>query len=360
MKHILFTFLFFTSIAPTYTYAQNNAELWDKPIIVPRASWGANSLYNSIDGEYWKNILEKRAAYTPVPIPENIQKSRREKIEKIEEYLYWNFLEQFTSQETLYSDDSGDTYAWPIKYTETVDSIIVHHTHSEYSDTLTWLSAIHRYHSLNRQWWDIWYNYIIWYDGNIYEGREWWEYSVWAHSKYNNFWTAGIAVMWNYDSVWINQLQYQALEKLIRYLVHRYWIDLSNERYYHRTCAGNKCSTFPIETYLDGVLIWHRDATHTTCPGEELYKQIWEIKSSILWESLWLKLIKRWDSESIPEQKYNTSDIFKYKKYLEEYSQKDLLNLKNSVNILLENKKYNDDKIIKLKVLKVAISLLLK
>jgi hypothetical protein len=47
-------------------------------------------------------------------------------------------------------------------------------------------------------------------------------------------------------------------------------------------CAGEKCSDFYIETYLDSVLVGHRDTGHTNCPGEKLYRQIQEIRENNL------------------------------------------------------------------------------
>lgn len=55
-------------------------------------------------------------------------------------------------------------------------------------------------------------------------------------------------------------------------------------------CSWIKCATFPIETYLDNVLIWHRDATHTSCPWEKLYEQIQQIRTNLTTETTWLTL----------------------------------------------------------------------
>ena len=297
----------------------------EKPFIIPRASWWANSQFNSKTDMYWESILQARDNYVA---PERSQASidyAAKKSKDIEDYLYWNFLNQFTSQETVKTKDNNSyTYAWPLKYTNYVDSIVVHHTHSEYKDTLTWLQNIHKYHSLSRQWWDIGYNYIIWYDGKIYEWREWWDYVVAAHSKYNNFGTVWIALMWNYESEWITQAQYKSLESLIQHLIVKYWIDLNKKRYYHRDCSGSKCNTFHLETYLDDTLIWHRDATHTTCPWEKLYEQIQEIRTDNLEFSRgrtpilrsWIEL---WEKEN--KMISNTSQVQKILIALRKYSQ---------------------------------------
>jgi len=318
--------------------AINNS--WEKPNIIPRASWWANGEFNDKTGIYWDQILQSRANYvTPTRSQESID-AAIQKTQEIEDYLYWNFIEQFTSQETLRTKEEWKyKYAWPLKYTNYIDSIIVHHTHSEYDDSITGMNAIHKYHSLNRQWWDIGYNYIIWYDGNIYEGREGWDYVVWAHSKYNNFGTVWIAIMWNYESEWINTLQYNSLENLIQYLVVRYWIDLNSKRYYHRTCSGIKCDTFHIETYLDSTLIWHRDATHTTCPWEKLYEQIQQIRADNLEFSRWLKpILKNTDSKETPEIKTetNTSQIQKILALLQKFTIEEKQNILKLIDMKLD------------------------
>jgi predicted secreted protein len=97
--------------------------------------------------------LESRASYiSPYRSPKSIA-ATKEKNQKINNYLNNNFSSQFTSSETIsYNKNTNTEYAWDLKYTEYVDSIIVHHTHSEYDDDLTGLNQIHKYHSINRQW----------------------------------------------------------------------------------------------------------------------------------------------------------------------------------------------------------------
>lgn len=331
-------------------------ESWDTPLIIPRTSWWANSLYNDINSDYWKNIITANANYVaPYSSAEQIALSE-EKTTKINSYLNENFSQQFTSSETItYNSSTGTDYAWDLQYTNVVDSIVVHHTHSEYSDDITGLNQIHKYHSINRQWWDIWYNYIIGYDGDIYEWREWWDYIAAAHSKYNNFGTIWIAVLWNYTSDWINTEQYKSLETLIQYLTQKYWIDLSNDRYYHMNCAGTKCDTFPIETYLDSVLIWHRDATHTSCPWDRLYEQIQQIRDDNLTFTSWFQAIARWENTQ-EETDSSIPQIQKLLQALSKYSQDELDSISKLVDEKIQQEPDYDTRK-KLKILKLAIKL---
>jgi len=360
IKYIISVFLLLSITNPISVFSDFWNQKWEKPFIIPRASWWANSQFNNLGWIYWTDILEKRKNYTPPTQSEENIAYQKQKTKDIEDYLYWNFINQFTSQETIKQSDNI-TYAWPLKYTNYVDSIIVHHTHSEYDDTIFGLNNIHKYHSLSRQWWDIGYNYIIWYDWKIYEGREGWDYIVGAHSKYNNFATVWIAIMWNYETVWIDEKQYQSLESLIQYLIVRYGIDLNKKRYYHRTCIGVKCDTFHIETYLDSTLIWHRDATHTSCPWEKLYEQIQEIRTNNLEFSRGKIPVLRNSNQQLETAttETSTSQIQKILKLLRNYSPEQKQNIITLIDI---KKAETDDADTKrnLQTIRLAVLLSLK
>ena len=331
----------------------------EKPIIIPRASWWENSLYNDRNWKYWTSILESHENYTPPYIAPEILKARQEKTKKINNYLNENFSSQFTSEDiSYYKNDNSYRYAWPLKYTSIVDAIVIHHTDSEYENSLTGMQDIHRYHSINRQWWDIWYQYVIWYEWEIFEWREWWDYVVWAHSKYNNFWTVGIAILGNYQFEWANEKQYQSLESLVRYLTYRYGIDLSKKRYYHKTCSGKKCDTFPIETSLDSVLVGHRDATHTSCPWDKLYEQIQQLRENNLAFTTWFTAIKR-ESSISKKSDTKTSDFQTVLNYLKKYSKYELESIKKLIDKKLKEHQTSQLEE-KLKIVRLAIILRLQ
>lgn len=364
IKNILLLLVLINLTFPEVTWAEESMLIpWEKPFVIPRASWWANSQYNSKYNIYWEQILESWSNYVPAERSQASIDYANKKNKEIEDYLYWNFLYQFTSQETIKTKDDGAyTFGWPIKYTNYVDSIVVHHTHSEYENSLEWMKDIHRYHSLNRQWWDIGYNYVIWYDGEIYEGREGWDYVVAAHSKYNNFGTVWIAVMGNYDSEWINDNQHQSLESLIQYLIVRYWIDLNEKRYYHMNCSWSKCDTFYLETYLDNTLIWHRDATHTTCPWEKLYEQIQDIRNNNLEFSTWrVPVLRNWNlTLSVKESNTtNTSKIQKILISLRRYSPEQKQNIIDLIDIK-KSQTSNTTTLETLQTIRLAVILSLK
>lgn len=328
------------------------------PIIIPRASWWANSLYNAIQSDYWKKILTARQnAYSNLPStsPTIAQIAAQEKTQKINDYLSENFSNQFNIDEKIsISPSTWEELAWKISYADIVDWIIIHHTDSEYENTVEWLRDIHRYHSLNRQWWDIWYNYIIWYDGKIYEWREGWDYVIWAHSKYNNNGTLWIAIMWNYSVQWINTEQYKTLDNLVKYLTQKYGIDLSKKRYYHTDCAFAACDIFPLETYLEESLVWHRDTWHTSCPWDKLYNQIQKIRTSNLEFTKWLTPVIRWELQNKNIiSTFQTSQIQKILSLLEKYSNEQIQIINNEIEKRLKTDIDQNTKKI-LQIIKIA------
>lgn len=344
-----------------------NTSFWaagDKPNIIPRSEWWANDQYNSKESNYWQNILESWSQANTKTVDADIQKIRNEKIEKINSYLYENFEKYFTLDETLhYNFEWGHSYAWPLKYTNFVDSIVVHHTEGEYKNSLTWINNIHKFHSLSRQWGDIWYNYIIGYDWEIYEWREGGDYTSGAHSKYNNFWSVGIALLWNYDAREVSIAQKDSLESLIQYVAKKYGIDFSKKRYYHMNCSGSKCAKFPIETYLDHTLVWHRDTWHTSCPWANLYTIIEEIRDNNLDFTAGFTQIARntnKNDKNREDSEYQTSQIFVYKKYLIWYERKSLYKLKKHIEIAINSWEYNESVTKKLQILRLSIVLSLK
>jgi N-acetyl-anhydromuramyl-L-alanine amidase AmpD len=146
------------------------------------------------------------------------------------------------------------------------------------------MKAIYKYHSLGRQWGDIGYNYVIWYNGEIFEWRAWGDYVVWAHALWNNRSTVGISVMGNYTKKPISEKQYTALKNLVRYLAYKYWINLNDTFPLHEDCSWKDCP-LGIKTQDYYTLAWHRDGGITSCPWNDLYKQMQKIREEVQYET---------------------------------------------------------------------------
>ncbi len=125
----------------------------EKPIIIPRASWGANELYTSIDSEYWKQIIENRGNTPTVYISPEKQKKQAEDYKRTIDYINENFAPENTIVEKIdYNPRDNFKLAWALSYTQEVQAIVIHHTKSEYKSSLEGIQDIYRYHALNRQW----------------------------------------------------------------------------------------------------------------------------------------------------------------------------------------------------------------
>lgn len=318
----LFYILFLLFVSLSSTFAENEIK------IISREDWWADESFRYIDSPEWKWILKDRedkakknqnTTYTQEEI--DSYKEKQEKLKQMNEILLNDFWHEIELDSINYSY-SWNTLAWPESKTKQVKWIVIHHTVSDYDDSYDGIKKIYKYHSLNREWWDIWYNYIIWKNGEIFEWRAGWDYVVAAHDMWNNRATIWIAIMWNYSDEEININQYNALRLLSRHLIIKYDIDLAEKTYFHKECKWDTCDK-PLTSSLLDPIIWHRDAWITSCPWDALYKQIDTLKSDLLKDPI---SIARAYKKRI------------YKK-LEKFSDDTLINVLAKIEIELENEK---------------------
>lgn len=293
MKYISFILGIVWSIFPSvYIYADDIK----KPHIIPRINWEANEQFTSLESPFWVSILEARRNFTPRPIDPSLAELRKQNNQRAIAYINENFSPENKIIETvLYDEIDWFRLAWPLKYTEYVHAIIVHHTTWTYDSDIDALKDIYKFHSLQRWWGDIGYHYIIGLEGKIYEWKKWGDYVVWAHSKWNNNSTVGISVIGDYSVKWVNLQQYEALASLVQYLSWQYGIDTWKDYYYHMDCYKEYCDTFPLITRREGRLVGHRDTWNTTCPWDALYSQLMFLKKDIDNFSKWFISVKRWE-----------------------------------------------------------------
>jgi len=277
MRKIITSFfiLFFSIFTISNTFA------WEDLKIISRSEWWANEQYRYWNSTAWQNIFKQRAINSKASAKrwanypqwkKDSLRTRREKTAKMNAYLSKNFYNDIKIVSTQ-KYDWNNKLAWPISKTNFIKNIVIHHTESEYKDSYTWIKNIQKYHSINRQWWDIWYHFIIWYNGEIFEGRAWWDYVVAAHDTWNNRSTIGISIMWNYDKRKLTDKQYKSLKKLISYLTKKYWIDLNKKIPYHKECFWKSCTQALTTSYYYPI-VWHKDWKATACPGYNNYHTI--------------------------------------------------------------------------------------
>lgn len=335
-KIFLILFLLFLNFSSIFAY--------DKPKIISREEWWANLDFSDKNSSYWQEIRENNEKKEKsLTLSQKLASEKIiEKNKKINELLFSKYSDY--NQKTWKIDYfyEGRELVWPIEYSAKIDGIVIHHTEWVYKNSFQAIRSIQRFHSLSRAWWDIWYNFLIWQNWEIFEGRMWWETAVWAHALWNNIWNIWIAVIWNYDKKEINDEQKESLEKLVKYLVEKYNIDLSRENIYFRNCKKNCIE--PIEVLKKEAMIWHRDAWYTTCPWDKLYHQMEDLRSDLIKNLIAIN--------NNPVLSINTSFDLKEKKYFpifERVWEKKLLDwlvkfeeiLENESNpLLLELKEY--------------------
>ncbi len=313
-KIFAFIFCFFVFIWTTF---------WSDDIkIISREEWWADEEYRFMDSVYWQEILDKRAkAETSEPSEASILKSQKENIAN--SILTYYFPEQNDLIDTI-SYENWRKLAWPISKTNTIKSIVIHHTHSEYDDSYTAIRSIYKYHALTNQRWDIGYNFLIWYNWEIFEWRAGGGYVVWAHDKRNNRSSLGIALIWDYDQKDISAKQYESLEKLISYLVDKYDINLLEKQAFFKWCISWDC-VLPLDIEYMYPIIGHRDAWHTDCPWEKLYATIQDIRKKLTIKQAWF-------------------NVFKMEELLSKVSDTKLVNILLKLESAIDNSKSVNDK----------------
>ena len=287
--------------------------------IISRADWWAIEEYRYLDSPEWERIIKKWKNTPKTELTEYQKKKAKAEAQKVRianSFLVKNYSNTIWVKKII-REENWHKLAWPIAYSKNKTAIVIHHTASEVWanwDNYEAIRKIYKYHALSRGWWDIWYNYIIWTNWEIFEWRAWWDFSVWAHDKWNNQATIWISLIWNFNWKKANLEQMKSLEKLIKFLEKKYNINFNKKQDFFKWCVwtSEKCQNNPLIVNKHYPLIWHRDAGHTSCPWEKLYKQLQELKVKFkiwMWDNVLsskqiniLKTLK-WKLRKLPEYK---------------------------------------------------------
>lgn len=149
---------------------------------------------------------------------------------------------------------------WPLTYAP-IQKVIVHHTATRNNppDPAATIRAIYAYHAVTLGWGDIGYNFVIDWQGRVYEGRYGGPNVVGAHTAGYNTGTLGIAVLGEFTSVSPPRAALDALTRLIQ----------------SRAPQLDPAGIGPFRDLFDVPHIGgHRDYNITECPGDALYDQI--------------------------------------------------------------------------------------
>ncbi len=172
----------------------------------------------------------------------------------------------------------------PPSYADNVHLAIVHHTAGSNSYTASQSASIVRaimlYHVQANGWNDIGYNFLVDKYGQIFEGR----YGgitrpvIGAHAMGFNAGSVGISLIGNYTSASVSLAAKAALVSLIAWRLDLAHVDPLSRVV--RISAGNP--RYPAGTAVTlNAISAHRDTYPTSCPGNNLYRQLPSIRAQV-------------------------------------------------------------------------------
>lgn len=158
---------------------------------------------------------------------------------------------------------------WPAEYRE-VRHIVVHHSDTPNYETGTAGSdrvrQIYSYHARELEWGDIGYNFVVDWQGRIYEGRYGGPNVVGGHAYKYAFGSSGICVLGTFSE---REPPDAAVSSLIAITA---WV-------------GRNLDPVGLETFHEvancPVICGHRDVSQSDCPGGYLYADLSSIRNAV-------------------------------------------------------------------------------
>lgn len=147
-----------------------------------------------------------------------------------------------------------------------IDQVVIHHTAGNDNspvDPEATIRAIYHFHTVEREWGDIGYNYIVDQHGNIYEGRKGGLGVVAAHAYGFNYGSVGISVLGNFMESYPADDSVDAVADIVSYVSFQTGLDLEEK--------------VNIDGEQYDPVVGHRDVGATSCPGDKFYELIPEI-----------------------------------------------------------------------------------
>lgn len=134
------------------------------------------------------------------------------------------------------------------------EMIVIHHAGFPDGDKDSSAVELHKFHQEINGWAGIGYHYVIRKDGTIEQGRK--PKAVGAHAYQHNKNSIGICVAGNFNVAKPKAAQMDSLKLLTAWL----------------------CQKYKLDPMRKGVIVGHRNLNDTTCPGDNLYKKLDEIR----------------------------------------------------------------------------------
>lgn len=262
-------------------------------IIKRNERWAIESRWHissgRFDGVYEKNDAYEQRLQTWWDNPAFEKRKEREEIQAARtSFLATQYPADIAVDKTVYTEWGKDLVR-PEQIVYKKKKIIIHHTADAYDyhtnhDVETALDDFYELHTLKHWRGDIGYNFLIDPFGNVYEGRDGWQWTVWAHTDWNNTSTIWIALMGNFEHDHPTPIMLRSLVRMWVSLWYSYGIWPATEQPYFTAIA--KAPYFDV-SYHDSI-VWHKDTKVTACPWEHLYELIPEIKRQITAQMDWL------------------------------------------------------------------------
>jgi hypothetical protein len=167
-----------------------------------------------------------------------------------------------------------------------VRAAVVHHTvtANEYTrdQVPAAILAICRFHRNTNGWNDIGYNFVVDRFGRIWEGRDGGvdEAVMGSHAQGYNSQTTGIANLGEYSAGPQTDAAIRAMARLIAWKLANHGVRTAGSA--KLTSAGGASARYPSGyTRRFPHVIGHRDTGRTSCPGEQLYYQLSDLRERV-------------------------------------------------------------------------------
>ena len=142
--------------------------------------------------------------------------------------------------------------------------------------------AVCRFHRNTNGWNDIGYNFVVDRFGRIWEGRDGGidEAVVGSHAQGYNSQTTGIANLGEFTSTPQSDAAIAAMARLIAWKLPNHGVRTTGT--VRMTSAGGSSARYPYgSTHRFPHIIGHRDTGLTACPGEQLYRQLADLRERV-------------------------------------------------------------------------------